>query len=84
MTTPPQIGRNIYRQEIVRGRQAAEKIRRALQRMNDDPPPGPRETAQLITAQALALNEIQSVFTMLDAIGQNARNTQELSSTLNE
>ena len=41
-------------------------------------------SAQLITRAALALNEIQSVFATLDAIGQHARNTQELSSLMDE
>lgn len=84
MTDKPGIGRNIYRQEITRGRQSAEAIRRSLQRLVEDPPPGPREAAQLITRAALALNEIQSVFASLDAIGQYARNTQELSSLMDE
>ena len=84
MTDKPGIGRNIYRQEIARGRQSVEAIRRSLLRLNEDPAPGPREAAQLITRAALALNEIQSVFSSLDAIGQHARNTQELSSLMDE
>ncbi len=82
MTTPPQIGRNIYNQEIARGRQSAETIRRSLQRLNEDP--GPREAAQLITRAALALNEIQAMLTILETIGRQSKTTQELKSPLTE
>ena len=76
MTTTPQIGRNIWNQEIVRGKHSIETIRRSLQRMIEDP--GPRETAQLITSAALALTTLQSVINELETIGRNAKSTGSL------
>lgn len=76
MTDKPTIGRNIYNQEIVRGRQAATEARRALRRIIDEQP-GPQTIYMLLTSAALSLGEIESVLNRLDEIGRNAKNAEK-------
>lgn len=73
MTDKPAIGKNIYRQQIVRGRNAAAEARRALLRIVDEQP-GPATTGMLLTKAGLLLGEIESVLNELDEIGRNSRN----------
>ncbi len=73
MATKPQIGRNVFNQELTRGRQAAEAIRKALVDMTEDP--GPMTRAQLIAKAALNLSKIQAVLDELDKIGREAKQT---------
>jgi pyruvate kinase len=72
MTTKPQIGKNIFNQELTRGRQAAESLRKSLDELTDDP--GPQTRALLIAKAALALSKIEAVLSALDTIGRNSKN----------
>jgi hypothetical protein len=72
MSTKPQIGKNIYRGVLWRGRNQTQKARAALSRILYEEP-GPQTQAILITKVAVALGEIESVFSELDEIGRNAR-----------
>jgi hypothetical protein len=73
MTDKPAVGKNIYNQALVRGRNAAAEARRALRRIIDEQP-GPQTTYMLLTSAALSLGEIESVLNELDQIGRDAKN----------
>lgn len=73
MTTKPQIGRNVFNQELVRSRQAAEAIREALAELTENP--GPQTRNMLIAKAALNLSKIQSAIDELDKIGREAKNS---------
>lgn len=72
MSTKPQIGKNLYRGVLWRGRNQTQRARAALSRILYEEP-GPQTQAMLITKVAVALGEIESVFSELDEIGRNAR-----------
>jgi hypothetical protein len=72
MTTKPLVGKNIYNQELARGKNAVDAIRKSLLRIIEENP-GPQTQALLIARSALALNEIGSVLEQLDEIGRNTR-----------
>jgi predicted Zn-dependent protease len=76
MTDKPGIGKNLYNQEIVRGRNAAKEARRALRRILDEQP-GPAMTNMLLAAAALSLGEIEAVLNELDKIGRQAKNAEK-------
>lgn len=71
MTTRPQLGKNIYKQELAKGRLAAEAIRKALTQLIDEP--GPQTRAILIAKAAVSLSEIESMLGQLEDIGRNAK-----------
>jgi|RhiMetdeSRZDD1v2_1073273.scaffolds.fasta_scaffold60888_5 hypothetical protein len=75
MTDKPAVGKNIYKQQLVRGRHAAAEARRALRRIIDEQP-GPQTTYMLLTSAALSLGEIESVLNELDEIGRHAKNIE--------
>ena len=77
MTSKPEVGKNAFKQELVRGRNATNAARQALRRLVDEQP-GPQTTALLIAKAALSLGEIESVLNQLDEIGRNARNLEKL------
>ena len=72
MTSKPQLGRNIYNEALRRGRQKTKDARNALRRIIEDNP-GPQTTAMLVTKVALALGEIEAIFTEFDEIGRTAK-----------
>lgn len=72
MTHKPQIGRNVYRDALVRGRNGTTVARRAMLRIVEENP-GPQTTALLIAKAALALGEIEAALNELDEIGRNAK-----------
>lgn len=76
MTDKPGIGKNIYNQAVVRGRNGAESARNALRRLLEEQP-GPQTTAMLIAKAALALGEIEAALNELDAIGRNSKNVDK-------
>ena len=76
MTDKPGIGKNVYRQEIVRGQNATTAARQALRRILDEQP-GPATTNMLLAAAALALGEIEAALNKLDEIGRNAKNVDK-------
>ncbi len=73
MTSQPELGKNIYKQAVARGRMATQAAREALRRIVDEQP-GPQTTALLIAKAGLKLAEIGEVLTELDDIGRRARN----------
>lgn len=72
MTTPPQIGRNVYKEVLRRGRKSTKTVREALRKIVEDAP-GPQTTAMLVTQIALAVGTIEAVFGELDEIGRKAK-----------
>jgi uncharacterized protein HemY len=76
MTSLPEIGKNVYRDTLVRGRNANQSAREALRRLIEEQP-GPQTTALLIAKAALALGEIEAVLNELDKIGRNAKNVDK-------
>ncbi len=75
MTSKPAIGKNVYRETLVRGRTATLTARRALRRLLEEEL-GPQSQAMIIAKVALSIAEIDSVLTEFDEIGRNAK--QEL------
>ena len=73
MTSKPEIGKNIYNEQLVRGRHATQDARDALRRLIEDQP-GPQTTALLIAKVALSISQIEAVLHELDKIGRNAKN----------
>lgn len=71
MTTKPQVGGNIYNDELEKARQASETLRRALSQLVDEP--GQNARLQLIAKAAVALNELQSTLMNLDRIGRDTK-----------
>jgi len=74
MTSKPQLGKNIFKEELANGRLATESIRRALDQLIEEP--GPQSRALLIAKAAVALSKLEAVLNQLDDIGRNARNTE--------
>ena len=72
MTTKPQIGRNIYNEELTKGRQATDALRSSLVALTEDP--GPQTRMALVAKAAVALSKIEAVFSELDRIGREAKN----------
>lgn len=72
MPNKPQIGRNIYRDVLVRGREHTAVIRNALKRLVDENP-GPQTQALLVTRIAIATGSLEAVFSELDEIGKHAK-----------
>lgn len=72
MTSKPQIGKNVFKEQIEEGRLAAEAIRRSLDQLIEEP--GPQTRALLIAKAAISLSKIQAALTHLDEIGRNAKN----------
>jgi hypothetical protein len=73
MTSKPQLGKNIFKDEIEKGRHAAEAIRRSLDQLIEDP--GPQTRALLIAKAAINLSKLEAALNQLDEIGRNARNS---------
>lgn len=71
MGTKPQLGKNIYKQELANGRIAAEQLRKALDQLIEEP--GPQTRAVLIAKAALALSKIEATISQLEEIGRNAK-----------
>jgi hypothetical protein len=76
MTSPPDVGKNIYREVLQRGRIKTKSARDALRRIVEENP-GPQTQALLLTKAALALGDIEAVLTELDEIGQHAKNWRQ-------
>jgi len=76
MTSKPEIGKNVYREVIVRGRTATHSARRALKRLLEEEL-GPQSQAMVIAKVALALGDMDSVLNELDEIGRNVRNEKQ-------
>ena len=72
MTTKPQLGKNIYNDELAQGRLAAEALRQALDRLIEEP--GPQTRALLIAKAAVSLSRLEAALNRLDEIGKNAKN----------
>jgi hypothetical protein len=76
MTQKAQIGKNIFNDELAKGRLATESLRRALDELIEEP--GPQSRAILIAKAAVAVSRLEAVLNQLDVIGRNARNNQNL------
>jgi len=76
MTDAPGVGKNVYKDTLVKGRNANQAAREAMRRLIDEQP-GPQTTALLIAKAALALGEIEAVLNELDKIGRNAKNLEK-------
>ncbi len=74
MTHKPEVGRNVYNEVLVRGRNATNVARRALNTLLDEQP-GPQSTALLIAKVSLSLAQIEAVLNELDKIGREAKQT---------
>lgn len=74
MTSKPQIGKNIFNDELENARQATESIRRALDQLVEEP--GPQTRALLIAKSAVALSKLEATLNRLDEIGRNARQNE--------
>lgn len=72
MTDKPAVGKNLYKQALVRGRNGSRNARNALRRLIDERP-GPQTTAMLIATAALALGEVDAALNELDEIGRNSK-----------
>ena len=75
MSTKPQLGKNIFNDELSKGREAAKSIRRALEIMIEEP--GPQTRALLIAKAAVSLSELEAVLNALDEIGREAKNAEK-------
>ena len=73
MTNKPQIGKNIFNDELEAGRLATESLRRALDQLIEEP--GPQTRAILIAKAAVALSKLEAVLTQLDRIGRDAKDS---------
>jgi hypothetical protein len=76
MTDKPGLGKNVYKQALVRGRHAADDARKALRQLIDDQP-GPNTTSLLIAKVALSISQIEAVLNELDEIGRQAKNAEK-------
>jgi hypothetical protein len=72
MTSKPQLGGNIFNDELEQGRLATESIRKSLDQLIEEP--GPQTRALLIAKAAVSLSKIEAVLTQLDRIGREAKN----------
>lgn len=75
MTSKPQLGKNIFNDELQKGRLATESMRQALDRLIEEP--GPQSRSLLIAKAAVALSKLEAVLNQLDEIGRNARNSEK-------
>jgi hypothetical protein len=75
MTSKPQLGKNIFNDELSKGRLATESIRKALEQLVEEP--GPQSRAILIAKAAVALSKLEAVLNGLDEIGRNARQMEK-------
>lgn len=73
MSTKPQLGKNIFKDELEKGRAAAEAIRRSLDQLIEEP--GPQTRAMLIAKAAVNLSKLEAALNQLDEIGRNAKST---------
>lgn len=73
MTNKPDVGKNVYKDALRRGRIKTQEAREALRRIVEESP-GPQTTAMLITRVALALGSIEAIWTEFDDIGRTAKN----------
>ena len=71
MSTPAQIGKNKYRDELEAARDAAAKIRTSLDKMVEEP--GPQTRALLIAQAAVALAKLEATISRLEQIGRNSK-----------
>ena len=76
MTAKPQIGRNIFNEQVIRGRHASQEAREALRRLIEDQP-GPQTTALLIAKVALSVGQLEAILNELDRIGREAKNASK-------
>ena len=76
MTDKADVGGYIYNETLQRGRQKAKTARDALRRIVEENP-GPQTLAGLITKAALALGDIEAVFTELDQLGRKAKSLKK-------
>lgn len=74
MTTPAQIGKNVYRELLRRGRSNTNDIRNALRRIVDDKP-GPQATAMLVTRIAISFGNIEALLSELEEFGRKNKET---------
>jgi len=74
MSTKPQLGKNIFNDELQKGRLATESMRQALDRLIEEP--GPQTRALLIAKAAVALSKLEAVINELDQIGRNAKKNE--------
>ena len=72
MSTKPQVGKNVYKDELAKGRDATASLRTALDQLVAEP--GPQTRALLIAKAAIALSKLEAVLNNLDEIGRNSRN----------
>ena len=72
MTTKPQLGKNVFKEELGKGRLATESLRKALDGLIEEP--GPQTRAILIAKAAVALSKLEAVLNQLDEIGRNTKN----------
>ena len=72
MTSKPQLGKNIYNDELAKGRLATESLRQALDGLIEDP--GPQTRALLVAKAAVALSKLEAVLNNLTEIGRQAKN----------
>lgn len=75
MPTKPQLGRNLYRDLLRRGRENTQAMREALRRLVEERP-GPQTQAQLIMKIAMANGNLEAIFSELDEIGKTAKELQ--------
>lgn len=75
MSTKPQLGRNLYRDLLRRGRENTQSMRDALRRLVEERP-GPQTQALLITKIAMANGNIEAILTELSEIGKTAKELQ--------
>lgn len=74
MTTKPQLGKNIFNEELAKGRQATESLRQSLDRLIEEP--GPQTRALLIAKAAVSLSKLEAVLNQLAEIGRQAKNNE--------
>lgn len=72
MTTKPQLGKNVYRDELAKGRLALEALRRTLEQLVDET--GQLSRSNLIAKAAIEAGKLEAVLSRLDEIGRNAKN----------
>jgi|GEM_PF-1338576 len=75
MTTKPQLGKNVFNDELAQGRLATEALRQALDRLIEEP--GPQTRSLLIAKAAVSLSRLEAVLNRLDEIGKSAKNSSK-------
>lgn len=71
MTHKAEVGKNIWNDELAKGRIEMEKMRRALDELAEDP--GPQTRGMLIAKIANAAGHIEAVLNQLERIGREAK-----------